>query len=59
MVIAQYLDENYYRAIVTKVQDDKVAISYIDFGNIEVTNIKKLKVLNNDLKQVCYYIIYV
>ena len=51
MVIAQYLDENYYRAIVTKVQDDKVAISYIDFGNTEVVNVKKLKVLNNDLKQ--------
>lgn len=51
MVIAQYTDDNYYRAIVTKVQDDKVAISYIDFGNIEITNIKKLKTLSDDLKQ--------
>ncbi|CAK9795242.1 Protein vreteno [Anthophora plagiata] len=51
IVIGQYVDENYYRAIVTKIQDDKIAISYIDFGNTEVTNIKKLKPLTDDLKQ--------
>lgn len=59
MVIAQYADENYYRAIVTKIQDDKITISYVDFGNTEVTNIKKLKILSDNLKQVCYYLIYV
>ncbi|CAK9824528.1 Protein vreteno [Anthophora retusa] len=51
IVIVQYVDENYYRALVTKVQDDKIAVSYIDFGNIEVTNIKKLKPLTDDLKR--------
>ncbi|XP_012142298.2 vreteno [Megachile rotundata] len=51
MVIAQYTDDNYYRAIVTKVQDEKVAISYVDFGNVDITNIKKLKILSDDLKQ--------
>ncbi|KAK9296207.1 hypothetical protein QLX08_009706 [Tetragonisca angustula] len=51
MVIAQYADENYYRAIVTKIQDDKITISYVDFGNTEVTNIKKLKILSDNLKQ--------
>ena len=51
MVISQYIDDNYYRAIVTKVLDDKITIAYIDFGNTEVTNIKKLKVLSDDLKQ--------
>ncbi|OAD62691.1 Tudor domain-containing protein 1 [Eufriesea mexicana] len=51
MVIAQYTDKNYYRAIVTQVQDDKITVSYIDFGNIEVTDIKKLKILSDNLKQ--------
>ncbi|XP_076241110.1 vreteno [Calliopsis andreniformis] len=51
MVIAQYVDDNYYRAIVTNVQDEKITISYVDFGNIENTNIKKLKILSDDLKQ--------
>ena len=59
MVIAQYADENYYRAIVTKIQDDKITISYVDFGNTEVTNIKKLKILSDNLKQVCCYLIYI
>lgn len=54
MVIAQYVDDNYYRAIVTKVQDDKITISYVDFGNTEVADIKKLQTLSDDLKQVCY-----
>ncbi|KOX80155.1 Tudor domain-containing protein 1, partial [Melipona quadrifasciata] len=51
MVIAQYADGNYYRAIVTKIEDDKITISYVDFGNTEVTNIKKLKILSDNLKQ--------
>lgn len=59
MVIAKFADENYYRAIVTKVQDNEIVISYIDFGNTEVTNIKKLKILSDNLKQVCHYIIVI
>ncbi|XP_060824809.1 uncharacterized protein LOC132911837 isoform X4 [Bombus pascuorum] len=51
MVIAQFADENYYRAIVTKIQDDKIIVSYVDFGNTEVTNIKKLKILSDNLKE--------
>lgn len=51
MVIAKFADENYYRAIVTKIQDNEIVISYIDFGNTEVTNIKKLKILSDNLKQ--------
>lgn len=51
MVLAQYDDDNFYRAIVTKVQDENITISYIDYGNIQVTHIKKLKVISDDLKQ--------
>ena len=59
MVIAQFADENYYRAIVTKIQDDKITVSYVDFGNTEVTDIKKLKILSDNLKEVGYNLIYV
>ncbi|XP_031847510.1 vreteno isoform X2 [Nomia melanderi] len=51
MVMSRYIDDNYYRAIVTKVEDSKIRISYIDFGNTEVTNIKNLKILDDQLKQ--------
>ncbi|XP_033191258.1 uncharacterized protein LOC117157357 isoform X1 [Bombus vancouverensis nearcticus] len=51
MVIAQFADENYYRAVVIKIQDDKITVSYVDFGNTEVTNIKKLKILSDNLKE--------
>lgn len=53
MVISRYIDDNYYRAIVTEIEDSKITISYIDFGNKEVTSTKKLKILNDQLKQVC------
>ncbi|XP_076632093.1 vreteno isoform X2 [Colletes latitarsis] len=51
MVIAQYIDDNYYRAIVTGVADDKITIVYVDFGNIGVTSMKKLQILTDDLKE--------
>ncbi|XP_033179102.1 uncharacterized protein LOC100743993 isoform X2 [Bombus impatiens] len=51
MVIAQFADENYYRAIVIKIQDDKITVLYVDFGNTEVTDIKKLKILSDNLKE--------
>lgn len=31
------LDDHWYRAKVEKVQDDKVAVLYIDYGNREVS----------------------
>ncbi|XP_043600147.1 uncharacterized protein LOC122575380 [Bombus pyrosoma] len=51
MVIAQFADENYYRAIVTKVLGGKITVSYVDLGNTKVTDIKKLKILSDNLKQ--------
>ncbi|XP_048268476.1 uncharacterized protein LOC100648032 isoform X1 [Bombus terrestris] len=51
MVIAQFADENYYRAIVTKIQDDKITVSCGDLGITKVTDIKKLKYLSDNLKE--------
>ncbi|XP_050594620.1 uncharacterized protein LOC126924318 isoform X2 [Bombus affinis] len=51
MVIAQFADENYYRAIVTKIQDDKITVSCGDLGIKKVTDIKKLKYLSDNLKE--------
>lgn len=59
MVIAQFADENYYRAIVTKIQDDKITVSCGDLGITKVTDIKKLKYLSDNLKEVGYNLIYV
>ncbi|XP_017889604.1 uncharacterized protein LOC108630689 isoform X2 [Ceratina calcarata] len=51
MVLARFIDDNFYRAIVTKIEEDKkITISYIDFGNSEVTDIKRLKTISDDLK---------
>ncbi|KAG7313603.1 hypothetical protein JYU34_000758, partial [Plutella xylostella] len=36
------LDDHWYRAKVEKVQDDKVAVLYIDYGNREVINYSRL-----------------
>lgn len=53
MVLAHYtLDENYYRAIVTAVEDKKVRIKYIDYGNDEDINMDKLFELSEELKEV-------
>ncbi|XP_078032820.1 vreteno [Augochlora pura] len=51
MVLAHYEDDNYYRAIVTKLQGSEISVVYIDFGNAEITDIKKLKILSDELKQ--------
>ena len=59
MVIAQFADENYYRAIVTKIQDDKITVSCGDLVITKVTDIKKLKYLSDNLKEVGYNLIYV
>ncbi|XP_047363694.1 uncharacterized protein LOC124954586 isoform X1 [Vespa velutina] len=50
MIMAQYIDYNFYRAIVTKIQGKEVNISYIDFGNTEKISWKKLRILPDDLK---------
>ncbi|XP_071866135.1 tudor domain-containing protein 15-like [Bombus fervidus] len=51
MVIAQFADENYYRVIVTKIQNDRVVVSCVDFGNTKTIDIKKLQILPDNLKQ--------
>ncbi|XP_033350608.1 uncharacterized protein LOC117233970 isoform X3 [Bombus vosnesenskii] len=54
-VIVQSADENYYRAFVTRVQDDRITILYLDLGRKEViTDMKKLKILPDNLKKVIY-----
>ncbi|KAK2582879.1 hypothetical protein KPH14_008956 [Odynerus spinipes] len=52
MVMAQYIDNNFYRAIVIKIHEEKqdVRISYVDFGNEENTFWTNLKVLPAALK---------
>ncbi|KAF7412599.1 hypothetical protein HZH66_001495 [Vespula vulgaris] len=50
MIMAQFMDNNFYRAIITKIQGEEASISYIDFGNTEKTLWKKLRILPNDLK---------
>ncbi|KAK0162423.1 hypothetical protein PV327_006200 [Microctonus hyperodae] len=52
LVLAEYIDGNYYRALVIAVQNDDIKIGYIDYGNNEVTNLKKLKVMPDYLQQV-------
>lgn len=53
MVLAQFvLDENYYRAIVTKIEGQKVLIKYVDYGNEEVSMLNRLYDLPDELKEV-------
>ncbi|XP_043601766.1 uncharacterized protein LOC122576052 [Bombus pyrosoma] len=54
MVIAQSADENYYRAYVTRVEDGRITILYLDLGRKEVTDMKKLKILPDNLKKLQY-----
>lgn len=43
MVVAQYKeDNNFYRAIVKDIKNDKIQIKYLDFGNLETTSLKRL-----------------
>ncbi|XP_043506024.1 uncharacterized protein LOC122526582 [Polistes fuscatus] len=50
VIISQYIDNNFYRAIITKIQGEEAIVTYIDFGNSEQTLWRKLKVLPDDLK---------
>ena len=52
LVAAKFTDDNYYRAIVTKIENDKINVSYVDYGNCEVTSLDQLRGLSDELKQV-------
>lgn len=53
MVLAYFpLDENYYRAIVTKVELPKIMVKYVDYGNEEESNMEGLYILPDELKEV-------
>lgn len=52
LVLAKYVDGNYYRAIVTKLVDGKVSVSYVDYGNRDLITIDELLMLSDDLKEV-------
>lgn len=48
-VLAQFVDDNYYRAQVLAVDGNQVKIAYIDYGNIEVCGLDKLRKLPVEL----------
>ncbi|XP_072746052.1 uncharacterized protein Vret isoform X2 [Anoplolepis gracilipes] len=48
-VIAPFSDNNSYRALFIKMQNDKAQIVYTDFGNVDNVNIKDLQVLPGSL----------
>ncbi|XP_015176240.1 PREDICTED: MATH and LRR domain-containing protein PFE0570w-like [Polistes dominula] len=50
-VISQYIDNNFYRSIVARIQGEDAIVTYIDFGNSEQTQWKNLRVLPDDLKK--------
>lgn len=49
LVLAKYLDDNYYRALVLTIEGETIKIGYIDFGNNETTVLSKLKTMPDDL----------
>ena len=54
MVIAKFKEDgNHYRAIITKVDGDSFYITYVDFGNVEISSLMDLLELPTELKQVC------
>lgn len=57
MVLSKYEDNNYYRAVITKIDGDKIFITYIDFGNVEVTTLTDMREMPNSLKQVCPFLV--
>ncbi|XP_067679478.1 maternal protein tudor-like isoform X2 [Haliotis asinina] len=42
-------DDTWYRACVTKVEDDKVSVVFVDFGNSDIVASTKLKQLSREL----------
>lgn len=54
MVLAKFMDDgNYYRAIVSKIDGEKIFITYIDFGNVEISTIANMLEAPMELKMVC------
>lgn len=52
MVFAKFQgDGNYYRAIVSKIDGDKIMIMYVDFGNTETSSVKDMLIMSDDLKK--------
>ncbi|KAL0099788.1 hypothetical protein PUN28_019894 [Cardiocondyla obscurior] len=45
IVIAPFEDGNSYRAMVLRAENDKARIVYIDFGNVDVIDVKDLKAM--------------
>lgn len=59
MVIAKFKEDgNHYRAIVRKIDGDNIHITYVDFGNVEVSSMKHMLELPTELKAVCVKIFY-
>lgn len=51
LVLAKF--DHYQRALVLKVIDDtRVVVAFIDFGNIEIRNYRELKIMSEDLTKV-------
>ncbi|XP_046749603.1 uncharacterized protein LOC124413211 isoform X2 [Diprion similis] len=52
MVLAKYIEDgNFYRAIVRQIKEQKIIVSYVDFGNIETTSLENLRPISDSLKQ--------
>ncbi|XP_033208088.1 uncharacterized protein LOC117167339 [Belonocnema kinseyi] len=51
MVIAKFKEDgNHYRAIVRKIDGDDIHITYVDFGNVEVSSMNHMLELPTELK---------
>ena len=42
-------DENWYRAVVTEVNESNITVLFVDFGNSETTELSQLRLLSQDL----------
>ncbi|XP_046432005.1 uncharacterized protein LOC124185364 isoform X1 [Neodiprion fabricii] len=52
MVLAKYIEDgNFYRAIVRQIKEQKIIVSYVDFGNSETTSLENLRPISNSLKE--------
>ncbi|XP_068081173.1 uncharacterized protein vret [Anabrus simplex] len=43
-------DGNYYRALIRKIDENDIKVSYVDFGNCEVLHLDNLKPITEELK---------
>lgn len=50
-VLAQFVDDNYYRTMVIAAEADvgKIKVFYIDYGDVQVTTMDKLKIMPESL----------